>query len=84
MNAIITDALRKYATENHCDIVKPSIESKGYMYFYLNMTVRPRYLGHPHIIKISQTGKVHRVLDVDEIYWAFKYALQQRTGNLSE
>ena len=84
MNAIITEALRKYATENHCDIVEPCTESKGYAYFHLDYTGRARYTGHPHIIKISPTGKVHRVLDFDEIYWAFKYALQQRAGNLSE
>ena len=61
-----------YADEHGCDIVQPtSAERNGYMYFYLNRTIRPRYMGHPHIIKISLSGKVQRVFDVDEIYWAF-------------
>jgi hypothetical protein len=63
---------KEYADEQGCDIVQPtSAERNGYRYFYLTKTVRPRYLGHPHIIRISPTGNVQRVLDVDEIYWAF-------------
>lgn len=64
---------KQYADEQGCDIVQPtSAEQNGYRYFYLNRTVRPRYMGHPHIIKISPTGKVQRVLDIEELYWAFK------------
>ena len=80
MNQMFYDIAKKYAAEHNCDIVEPCTERNGYMYFHLDYTGRARYTGHPHIIKISPTGKVHRVLDFDEIYWAFKYALQQRSN----
>ena len=64
---------KQYADKQGYDIVQPtSAERNGYRYFYLTQAVRPRYLGHPHIVKISPSGKVQRVLNVDEIYWAFK------------
>lgn len=62
---------KRSADEHGCDIVLPSTaERNGHKYFYLARTGSPRYLGHPHIIKISPSGKVQRV-DIDEIYWAF-------------
>lgn len=64
---------RKYAERHGFDIVRPSAaERNGCRYFHVDYTERPRYLGHPHIIKISPAGKVQRVLNVDEIYWAVK------------
>ena len=64
---------KQYADKQGYDIVQSTSAVRSeYRYFYLNRTVRPRYMGHPHIIKISPTGKVQRVLNVDEIYWAFK------------
>jgi hypothetical protein len=68
---------KEYAEELGCDIIKPSAVKGGYHYFYLNRTVRPRYLGHPHVIKISPSGKVQRVLDFEEIYWAYKKARKE-------
>lgn len=62
---------KKYAEEHKCNIVQPSIKRNGYMYFHIDYTGRARYTGHPHIIKISSTGKVQRVLNVHEIYWAY-------------
>lgn len=67
------DIAKQYAAQHGCNIVQPSTaERNGYKYFHLDYTGRPRYTGHPHIIKISPAGKVQRVLDVDEIYWAVK------------
>lgn len=65
------DIAKKYASEHKCDIVQPSAERNGYRYFLLDYTGRARYTGHPHIIKISPAGKVQRVLNVEEIYWAY-------------
>lgn len=73
---------KQYAAKQGCDFVQPTTaERNGYRYFYLNRTVRPRYMGHPHIIKISPAGKVQRVLNFDEIYWA--YNLRTITGGQS-
>ena len=58
----------KYASQRGYNIVRPSAEKGGYKYFHIDFTGRPRYTGHPHIIKISSTGKVFPVLNVDEIY----------------
>lgn len=64
---------KQYAKQHNCDIVQPSAERNGYRYFHLDYTGRPRYTGHPHIIKISLEGKVQRVLDFEEIYWAYNH-----------
>lgn len=64
---------KKYAEQHGCDIVQPSAERNGYCYFHLDYTGRPRYTGHPHIVKIGRAGKVQRVLDFDEIYWAYNH-----------
>ena len=66
------DIAKQYAERNGYSIVRP--ERNGYRYFHVDYTERPRYLGHPHIIKISPAGKVLRVLNVDEIYWSVKQA----------
>ena len=68
------DIAKRYAEKNGYGVVRPSTERIGYRYFHVDYTERPRYLGHPHIIKISPAGKVLRVLNVDEIYWAVKQA----------
>lgn len=67
------DIAKQYAERHGCDIVQPSAERGGYRYFHLDFTGRPRYTGHPHIIKISPAGKVQRVLNFDEIYWAYNH-----------
>lgn len=68
------DIAKQYAAKHGCDIVQPTTaERNGYRYFHLDFTGRPRYTGHPHIIKISPAGKVQRVLNVDEIYWAYNH-----------
>ena len=61
---------KQFADEHGFDIVRPCTEHSGYSYFQLDFSNRPRYTGHPHIIKISSTGKILVVADVDEIYWA--------------
>ncbi len=67
------DIAKQYAAKHGCDIVQPTTaERNGYKYFYLDYSVRPRYMGHPYIIKISPSEKAQRVLNTDEIYWAFK------------
>lgn len=66
------DIAKQYAAQHGFDIVQPSAaERNGYKYFHLDFTGRPRYTGHPHIIKINPSGKVQQVLNVDEIYWAY-------------
>lgn len=67
------DIAKQYAERNGYSIVRPSAERSGYRYFQVDYADRPRYLGHPHIIKISSAGKVQRVLNVDEIYWAYSH-----------
>lgn len=67
------DIAKQYAGKHGCDIVQPSAERNGYRYFHIDYTGRPRYTGHPHIIKISPARKVQRVLDFDEIYWAYNH-----------
>ena len=63
---------KEYADKQGCDIVQPtSAERNGYRYFYLDRSVRPRYTGNPYIIKISPSGKVQQVLNLDDIYWAY-------------
>lgn len=62
---------KEYAVEHKWDIVQPSAERNGYKYFHLDFTGRPRYTGLPYIIKISPSGKVKRVVDFDEIFWAY-------------
>lgn len=68
------DIAKHYAERNGYSIVRPAAERSGYRYFHVDYTDRPRYMGHPCIIKISPAGKVQRVLNVDEIYWAYKQA----------
>ncbi len=62
---------KEYAAEHKCDIVQPSVERNGYKYFHLDFTGRPRYTGLPNIIKISPSGKAQRVLDFDDIFFAY-------------
>lgn len=67
------DIAKHYADKQGCDIVQPtSAERNGYRYFYLDRSDRPRYTGHPYIIKISPAGKVQQVLNTDDMYWAYK------------
>lgn len=67
---------KQYAVKHNCDILQPSAERNGYRYFHLDYTGRPRYTGHPYIIKISPAGKVQQVLVFDEIYWAYNNRLK--------
>ncbi len=68
------DIAKQYSEKHGYDVIRPSAERNRYRYFHVDYSVRPRYLGHPHIIKISSTGKIKRVFNVDEIYWAVKQA----------
>ena len=74
---------KRYAGKHGCNILQASAERNGYRYFHLDYTGRPRYTGHPHIIKISPAGKVQRVLNFDEIYWAYNNC-SEPTSNLFE
>ena len=63
---------KQYADKQGCDIVQPtSAERSGYKYFHLDRSVRSHYTGNPYIIKISPSGKVQQVFNLDEIYWAY-------------
>ena len=64
------DIVKQFADKHGLDIVHFCLECDGLRYFHLDFSNRPRYTGHPHIIKISSTGKILVVADVDEIYWA--------------
>lgn len=63
---------KQFADKHGFDIVRPCAERKGYSYFHLDFSTKPRYTGHPHVVKISTTGKISVVADVNEIYWAVK------------
>lgn len=65
---------KRFADKHGFDIVKTCAERNGFSYFHLDFSGRTRYTGHPHIIKISTTGKVLVVADINEIYWAVKKA----------
>lgn len=66
-------AIKKYAQEHGCDIIKRCIKNKGYTYYFLDFSNRPHYTGHPHIVKISPKGVINRIFNVEEIYWAYKH-----------
>ena len=65
---------KKYAESKGYGSVRPSVERNGYRYFYIDYAVSTRYLKHPHIIKISPIGKIGRVLNFEEVYWAVRQA----------
>jgi len=61
---------KQFATKHGFDIVHYCSEVNGYSYFLLDFSDKPHYTGHPHVVKISTTGKISVVADLDEIYWA--------------
>ena len=69
--------IKKYAQEHRCDIIKRCTERNGFIYYVLDFSSRPRYTGHPHVVKISHKGMVIRVFDVEEIYWAYKHRAKE-------
>ena len=58
MNETVINAAKNYAKANNCDIIRPAIEQGGYSYFCIDFTGRPKYTGHPIVIKVNQFGKV--------------------------
>ena len=71
------DIAKQFADKEGLDVVQYCTERNGYHYFYLNYTVRPRYMGHPHIIKISPIGKIQWVRDFHERYWAYNLRVKE-------
>ncbi len=70
MNTIITVAVKRYATHHEYDIISEPLEINGGVYYHLNKSIRPRYLGHPCVVKINKSGRVVRVRNTNEIYRA--------------
>ena len=67
--SIDKDAIaRQYAITKGKEIVELCVIKGEYSYYRIDYAIRPRYLGHPHIIKIDNNGEVIRVLDLEEIY----------------
>lgn len=62
----------EFAGENHFDSVELVATKGDTEYYRLDFKNRPRYTGHPDIIKISESGKVSVVYDVQEIYWSIR------------
>lgn len=70
----IPKIVQETAAKHGFDIVRPCAERKGFRYFLLDFSNKPRYTGHPHVVQISSTGKILVVADLKEIYWAVKQA----------
>lgn len=70
------DALKiawEYARENGKDTVRLAGERDGYKYFHVfTWATRKHKLGIYQYIKISLTGKVTKIYDLQEIMWAGK------------
>jgi len=74
------DIADKYAKRNGFDTAELVAVRDGVAYYHLDWKVRPRYTGHPNVIKIGTTGRVQVVSNREEKYWAVgqsKEALQQ-------
>lgn len=74
------DIADKYAKRNGFDTAELVAVKDKAAYYLLEWNDRPRYTGHPNVIKISHTGKILVVTDRAERYWAIgqpKEALQQ-------
>ena len=41
----------QYTKQNGCDIVTPVVTKNGCVYYRVDWKDKPRYTGHPHIIK---------------------------------
>ncbi|MBR6551114.1 MAG: hypothetical protein IKT71_07945 [Paludibacteraceae bacterium] len=74
MTRFTINIAKKHAAKTGMDVVRPCVKVRGWSYYHLNYSVRPRYLGLPIIIKISKKGKIVRVLDMEERFWAYKLA----------
>ena len=66
------DIVKRFAEKHGFDIVRFCIECVGLRYFHLDFSTRPRYTGHPHIVKVDDAGELIVVTDVNEIYWVMK------------
>ena len=49
---------KQFADKHGFDIVRPCAEHNGYSYFHLDFSKRPRYTGHPHVVKSAPQGKL--------------------------
>ncbi len=70
MNNNQIDIATRFAKRYGFDIAQHCANKGGFSYFRLDFSNRPRYTGHPSVIKISTAGKVLAVTDIDEVYWA--------------
>lgn len=64
------EIIKKYARENKFDVIYPSMELNGYAYFRLDYQHKPKYTGHPIIVKINNSRNVVGVRDLEEAYIA--------------
>ena len=74
------DIADRYARRNGFDKAELCAVRDGVAYFHLMWEPRPKYSGHPNVIRISPTGKILVVTDMEEKYWAIgqpKEALPQ-------
>lgn len=60
----------QYAKSVGKQVVEFCVNSDKYSYYRIDYSVRPRYIGHPHVIKIDNKGGIVRVKDLEEMYWA--------------
>ena len=64
------DLADRYAKDNGFDQAELVAVKDDMAYFHLMWVPRPKYTGHPNVIKISQTGEIIVVKDREEKYWA--------------
>ena len=66
------DIVKQFADKHGFAIVHFCLEYDGLRYFHLDFSNRPRYTGHPHIVKVNDIGELIVVTDINEIYWVMK------------
>lgn len=65
---------KRYAERTNHHVALFCVAHKGFHYFWIRYSEDdwPRYTGHPLIIKISTSGRISLVTDLDVINWAVR------------